>query len=505
VVWKTDDYEERLDGLLAFVSDATGLPDGYLYLADESGLRFHLEQTRARPLDDPSRVAPGPMAQSLEGGAESIGPTPALELVRTAEHEHEGEVATVAGPMYSLPLALDGELVGIIQTGPLPRGGISRGGRHKLDELSSPLAAAVRQARGEQVLRQRLQTISAQLETGQKLAGSALDVGRFVQLLLELGLRATRTEAGFVAIVDPDSGSLEIRAEANLPDGFAERLDLSPDRGLFDWAPASETGALVLRDLEAADRLGIRSVLAVPLLEGQEPLGVVALLNFGAESALSGQSLELLETFAEQIRLMLHNSRLFDAFTERYLETVKGLAQSLDVRRPYTHAHHERVTEAATTLAGALGVSPAELDAISTAAAIHDVGMAAVAELEGGYEADTEHPAVGASMIESLPLHPWAAASVATHHEWFDGWGFPKGVKGEEIPLGGRILAAAEFLVERATTDPVGPGLQVEELVTEVEQRRGSQLDPHVADAALELLRGGRLDLGQNVNGNTRG
>src|SRR3972149_6780214 len=67
-------------------------------------------------------------------------------------------------------------------------------------------------------------------------------------------------------------------------------------------------------------------------------------------------------------------------------------------------------------------------------------------------------PVVGAPLVEPLPLHPWVSSAVGTHHEWFDGWGFPQGLKGEEIPLGGRVLAAAELLVGVAPGDAVaGP------------------------------------------------
>jgi HD-GYP domain-containing protein (c-di-GMP phosphodiesterase class II) len=139
-------------------------------------------------------------------------------------------------------------------------------------------------------------------------------------------------------------------------------------------------------------------------------------------------------------------------------------------------------------LAAGLGLDAAEVEAIATAGLIHDVGMAATAAMEGAFEADIQHPAVGASLVEHLPLHRSVASAVACHHEWFDGWGFPSGLEGRAIPRAGRVLAMAEFLVEMSTPDVVRPAWTVDQLVDEIRQRRGSQFDPEVADLTAQLL-----------------
>jgi putative two-component system response regulator len=114
--------------------------------------------------------------------------------------------------------------------------------------------------------------------------------------------------------------------------------------------------------------------------------------------------------------------------------------------------------------------------------------MAGIVEIEGGYQADFEHPTIGASLIEALPLHPTIVGAVATHHEWFDGWGFPRGLSGDAIPLGGRILAMAEFIVEMTTGNPFREPWSREKLVAELRQRHGTQFDPRVTDVALNLI-----------------
>lgn len=470
-------YESRLDALLDQVSALTGLAAVYLYVLDETGAHFHLERARAS-----LHAGTG----AVEGGAESIDAGPPLDLAVAPEDAAPRVVTTPVGALYSVPL----HGVGLLQVGPLRRDSPPARARRALADSAFPLAHVVRTAREEERLRTRLASLTARVEAGTHLAGSALDLGRYVELLLELALRSTRTEAGFVAIVG-DDGTLAIRAHSGLPPDWPGRIDLDPETGIFDWAPATEGGALILRSLEGAAEAGIRSLLAVPLLEQAQPLGVFALINFGDAGTFDAGSLELLATFADQIRQMLHNDRLFRDFSSRYLDTLKGLSHSLDVRRPHTHGHHERVARNAAALGAALGHDETEVAALHTAGLIHDAGMAG-----GDYQADVDHPTVGAALVDQLPLHPWVAAAVANHHEWWDGWGFPRGAAGEAIPRAGRILAAAEFLDELSSGDPVREPWGVDKLVAEVAVRGRTQLEPDVAEAAVRLLRENAFVLG---------
>jgi putative nucleotidyltransferase with HDIG domain len=483
----TADYRERLDVVLGAVAALSERPDAYLYVAEPGGRRLHLEHTKARPAADPTRMAPGPLTQTMEGGAEWSVPTPPFEIALGPADHDPRIVTSPVGRLYSFPvLNAAGELTGLVQAGPAPGDDLPDALAKRYAVLADEISLVLAVTRREEELRVRLASATAQVEAGRRLAGSAVDVERLVALLLDLGLSSTRSDAGFVAISADGEQGLTVRAESGMPEGFAADVDLSPDTGLFDWS-AADGGALFLRDFQTAETMGIRSLLAVPLLtEDGQPLGVFALVNFGTGEALDEQSLDLLEAFAEQIRLMLNNARLFGTFAERYLTTVQGLAHALDARRPESVGHHDYVSAVAAAIAREAGLPDDEVDAARVAGLVHDVGLAASAD--GGWEFDVEHPTVGASLIGHLPLHPGVAGAVAAHHEWFDGWGFPDGAKGDDIPLVGRVLGAAEFLVEMATTDVVRPGRSAGHLVEELQQRRGSQFDPNVADAAVRLL-----------------
>ena len=504
VLWRETDYTNRIDLLLATVSELTMLPYCYLYLADSDSARFHLVQSRTRPPQDNDRrlaengedrsAAPAEGSEpTTAGGAESHVPMPALDLLRSSEDDKDRVVPTPVGALYSFALIRDGAAIGLIQVGPVTRRDVPRGVRRRLAAARFALSLVVQQTREEHELELQLGALAARLDVGHKLAGSALDLERFVRLLVKLALTSTGTEAGFVAILDPGSGELSVQVAENMPAGFADTVDLTPATGLFDWS-LSEAGALILRDVEATAAFGIRSMLAVPLLAGDEPLGIFALANFGKGETFDEGSLKLLETFSEQIKLMIGNDRLFQSFTQQYIETLKGLACSLDVRRPETDGHHEAVSRVADAIARELGLEPAAIEAIRLAGLIHDVGIAGAAQVDDGFEADVEHPTVGASLIDLLPLDPAVGESIAMHHEWHDGWGVPNGLRGDEISLPGRVLAIAEFIVEMSTADPVREPWPVDRLVAAVEQRSGSQFHPVVAEAAIRLIPSFRAD-----------
>ena len=487
-----DRYEDRLDHVLEAVGAATGYPLAHLYLPDASGRRIRLERIHGQMADT---VTAGSALLSAErdqgGGAGFSSPTAALELPLGPEDTQDRTVQTPLGPMRALALKDEaGELRAVIHTGPIKRGSLRRSQAARVERLRRPLTFVLEQAVGAEAIHQRLADATARLEAQDRIAGSALDVNRFTQLLLDMALSSTQTDAGFVAIAREDTDALEIRAQAGMPEEFEQDLDLSPEGGTFDWSVAEFGGALVLADFEAAARLGIKSLLAVPLVEGSEALGIFALVNFGEGGTFDEGGLELCSVFADQIRLMLHNQRVFHEFAERYVETLKALARALDVRLPQTHDHHPRVAGVATALGRELGLPESRLEAMSTAGLIHDVGLAAVGAAEGAAESDIEHPSVGASLIEHLPVHSDLVAGVATHHEWHDGWGFPNGLAGEHIPVAGRVLGMAEFLVEMTTESPVRPAWETDRLLEEIAARRGSQFDPEVADAATRLLSG---------------
>ncbi len=477
-----EDHATRVSAALEVVRTAAGTPEAHLYLGDRGG-RFLLERSADSPSTHVDRFhGPADAPLVVDDGVSDGAP---LELVLDGE-AGDRVVALPSGRFHAVVLGASDAPSAAVIVGPLTGAELPRGPRRALGALAVPLEVVAVTSRREHDVRSRLSAAEAREDAGRRLASSAVEPARYVELLLELSLRATGAEGGFVAMAEHDR-RLSVRARAGLGPEL-DALDLSPERGVFDWSPAHDGGALIVDDVEAVMDIGIRSILAVPLLDDRRPLGIFSVVDLGGGRPLDPGALETLSTFARQIELMLRNERVYHDFSSAYLASLRGLAAALDERRADTRGHHAAVRRVALEMATRMGLPAAQLEALEVAAAIHDVGLAGIHGSEQAFEVDQEHPTIGAGMIEHLPLDPLVGEAVACHHEWHDGWGFPRGVAGDEIPVAGGILAAAEFIAEMQAGTPLREPYDAERLSAEVERRRGTQFDPEVSEAAIMVI-----------------
>jgi diguanylate cyclase (GGDEF)-like protein len=173
-----------------------------------------------------------------------------------------------------------------------------------------------------------------------------------------------------------------------------------------------------------------------------------------------------------------------------------SLAKAVDARDAYTGSHSERVSELAARIARRLELDDAQIELTRLAASLHDLGKLAIPEEilrkpsalnESERLVLQRHPQIGHRMLESLGVEP-VAEWVLHHHERWDGDGYPNRLRGDEIPLGARIIFVADaydaMTSERVYRDPFTPGEALEEL----ERCSGSQFDPAIVDAFAEEL-----------------
>jgi hypothetical protein len=476
------DAEARSAALVAGIGGRLELSDCHLYARDDTGGRYRLQHAWTSPSRDHERLEGEGRST---GAGEASGGAPQLQLSLDPDTLPLAPVATEVGVLHALPLRVPGRIDAFLLVGN-GRSGLGRGTRRALLHAHDVVTAVAGQLRHEAALERELATTTARAETSRRLHGSAVDLDQFLGLLLDLAISATSSEGGFVAVAGRDL-QLRLRATRGLPEEVLA-VDLSTRTGLFDWELASEDAPLLIRDPAQAAALGLRSLLALPLQQGAVPLGVFAVATMTKGGAFDAASLRLLASFADQVTLMLDNQRVFAEFTDRYLTVLEGISGAVDARRPGPARYSQVASSVAEAVAGNLGLSSDDRAALRRAGLVHDVGLAAMPSATDQYAVDVEHPAVGAGLLESVPVRPILVEAVECHHEWYDGWGFPRGLRGEEIPIGGRIMGLAAFAADMVTGDPVRAGWGVDRLVEEIVTRAGSQFDPAVAEAAIPLL-----------------
>ena len=183
---------------------------------------------------------------------------------------------------------------------------------------------------------------------------------------------------------------------------------------------------------------------------------------------------------------------------EAYISMVRVIAASLDARDPSTMGHSTRVAQLSCELGQRLGMDEEELMHLERAAIFHDLGKIQTPDdvlLKGEPLSISEeekmrsHPVDGTEILRRAPfLHRYIPV-VRAHHEWYNGNGYPDGKKGDEIPLHAQIIALADAYDAMTTDRPYREALSPEEAIEEIQQFRGTQFSPELADAFAKMVR----------------
>ncbi|MGE0450605.1 MAG: HD domain-containing phosphohydrolase [Vicinamibacterales bacterium] len=183
--------------------------------------------------------------------------------------------------------------------------------------------------------------------------------------------------------------------------------------------------------------------------------------------------------------------------SDLHLATIEALAAAIDAKDQTTRVHVQRVQAYAAGLAQALKLPPDEVQAVRTAALLHDIGKLAVPAhilAKPGPLTPEEfakvriHPQIGAEIIASVPFPYPVAPLVLSHHEHWDGSGYPQGLAGDAIPLGARIISIVDYFDELASEQPHRGTLTQEAAVTQLRREAGRALDPELVELFIEQL-----------------
>ena len=182
--------------------------------------------------------------------------------------------------------------------------------------------------------------------------------------------------------------------------------------------------------------------------------------------------------------------------SDLHLATIEALALAIDAKDQSAQSHIRRVQVYAAGIARALGMSENEIQGVKTAALLHDIGKLAVPEhilskpgplTQEEFQKIRIHPQVGAEIISGVPFPYPVAPLILSHHERWDGKGYPVGLKGEEIPLGARILSVVDYFDALMSERPYHRALHLDAALGLLRQESGKALDPRVVQAFTGL------------------
>ncbi|OGO00047.1 MAG: hypothetical protein A2Y90_03525 [Chloroflexi bacterium RBG_13_52_12] len=241
-----------------------------------------------------------------------------------------------------------------------------------------------------------------------------------------------------------------------------------------------------------------KSLVCVPLSVNRKILGVIEVLNKRDGSVFEEQDLKSVVSVANTAAMAIENTRLHQTILEAYKSTLATLAATIDAKGPYTRGHSQRVMEYALMAGAVLAFSPEDTETLEYAGLLHDIGKIAIDTTilkkpgpltPREWEMVQEHPAIGAELMMEIPFLEKASELVLSHHEKFDGKGYPNGVKGEDIPMGARIIAVANAFDAMTNDRTYRSAVSIEDAVKELHDNSGTQFCPIAVKAVISGLR----------------
>lgn len=210
---------------------------------------------------------------------------------------------------------------------------------------------------------------------------------------------------------------------------------------------------------------------------------------------------ELTRNFNRMARTILAQkdrlSRYAEELEEAYISTVRVIAAAIDARDPYTLGHSTRVARLSCELGRRLGYSRDEVEHLERACLFHDVGKIRTPDdillKEHGLSTRElgimrRHPVDGADILRMAPsLHRYIPV-IQSHHEWYNGKGYPEGKRDSEIPVHAQIIALADALDSMTSNRPYRRALSLEEAIEEIVRFRGTQFSPDLTDAFVRMI-----------------
>jgi putative nucleotidyltransferase with HDIG domain len=340
---------------------------------------------------------------------------------------------------------------------------------------------------------------------------STMDLSQLFSLLLHKALSSLNGSIGYILLIDKNRNTLRVGDVVGLnhPD-FDRSMTIELTKGgVSNWVIENREPILIRqieesREFSRMSRLGFarETIICAPLFVQDEVFGTLTIANRPDGATFSDEDMELLSTIAAQASVAIKNARLYEEQQSTYLNTVHALVSAIEASDPYTRGHSERVTHYSLALGRHLDLPEPSFKDLEQAAILHDIGkigiddslLHKVDELSlNDIDRLRQHPLIGMRILEPINFMARVREIIGQHHERFDGQGYPLGLSGDKLLFEARILAVADSFDAMTSDRPYRKALPREVALKELEQHTGTQFDPKVVTAFIELVNSGNL------------
>jgi PAS domain S-box-containing protein len=474
------------------------------YAGYENG---YLKNVKVRWSDTP--LGQGPVGTAIRTGLPSI----TRELATNPAFAPWREEALSRGyaSILALPLLVGGKTIGSLAIYASDPDSFDSGEMELLLEMSDDLAYGIEalrtrqeHERAEAQVRKQLRHIRAQRNIDIAII-SSLDLRLTLEVLMEQIKNLLGAGAVSVLLANPQTMALEFSTGQGFRGDAARARALGPES--LPGKVAMERKPVVIADLDKqgmvcqiASQEDFHFYMAVPLISKGQVKGVLEVFK-RTPFQPDPEWLKYLESLAGQAAIAIDNAGLFedlqkshDQLVLAYESTIEGWSRALDYRDKETEGHSRRVTRITVDIARAMGISESQLTHIRRGALLHDIGKLGVPDKvlfkagkldEEEWKLMKRHPEIAYELLSPIS-YLWEAIDIPyCHHEKMDGTGYPRGLKGEQIPLAARIFAVVDVWDALNSDRPYRPAWPREKILEHMRSLSGTHFDPRVLELFL--------------------
>jgi len=354
------------------------------------------------------------------------------------------------------------------------------------------------------MVKEKTDTLQTIFHIGREI-NSSLQLPEVLSTILERTAAVLNADVCSVLLVDDIKRDLFIAAAKGIPREVVENTRLNYSSELASWLTGvsgpivvGAGGSGVNFDHGRAQKFYGDSFVGAPLIFKGKPVGIITVNHKKSGQPFHDEDIRFIHSIADHAAVAIANAKLYSELKGVYLQVITALNSIIELKDNYTKTHSERVTRYAVMVGRSMHMSDPEVETLRMACQLHDLGKIGVHDhvltKTGRLNADEweeirQHPAKGVEILKPLSFLTEVIALVEQHHEWYNGKGYPHGLKGDQIDLRARIMAVVDSFDAMTTKRSYSPALTVDDACSELVRCSGTQFDPDIVSVFLEIVR----------------
>ncbi|MEK6646723.1 MAG: HD domain-containing phosphohydrolase [Candidatus Firestonebacteria bacterium] len=507
------DLDKLLDSVMDMIIDAMKTEAGSLLLLDEDTQLLEFKVAKGEKADEVKKfklkIGEGIVGKVAEIKQPVILPSADAELYFSKNISEELEFK--ARNILAVPLLTHDKVIGVVEL-------INKKDRRKfikedldlLTSLAGQITLVIENAKLFAHAQEKVKEFSTLINVS-KIINSTLDLSKVLSEVMEIATVMVDAETSSIFLIDKEKNELYIEVATGEAGKKVKQIRIPITEGIVGWVVKENKSILVAdaqndprfyKRVDENSKFITKSVIAVPLKLKDRMIGVMEVLNKMGNETFTNSDVSIIEALAHQSAIAIDNALVHKDLQELFLNTIKSLALAVESKDTYTGGHIERISRYSMAIVEELNLNDIDKERIHWAALFHDIGKIGVDEAilrkpgrltEEEFNEMKKHPEIGANILKPVKQFNHIIPGILDHQERYDGKGYPRGIKGEEISLDGRIIAVADTYDAMTSDRPYRKGLPENIAIDELKRCAGTQFDAKIVEAFLSAYNKGLI------------